>query len=165
MPIMSTNFSWKPKYDVKLWRHKKRKPNTNDHHMPLNEPPAHENFLRTPLYLCIRESCQQHSACTAVKTRFVFYKCVLETTWNHDTYLLFLSGLIESRFPVPSIQTSGSQSGRSRPLGGDFEGQGGDRGPKQHKGGKNAPTRPLIDPVNFGCDLDPFKAKKPLVDS
>jgi len=27
---------------------KKHTPNTNDHHMPLNEPP-HENCLRTPL--------------------------------------------------------------------------------------------------------------------
>ena len=25
--------------DVKLWRHKERTPNTNDHHMTLNEPP------------------------------------------------------------------------------------------------------------------------------
>jgi len=32
----------------KLWRHKQRTPNTNDLHMPLNEPP-HENFLRAPL--------------------------------------------------------------------------------------------------------------------
>ena len=30
----------KHEYDVKLWRHKKRTPNTNDHHMPLNEPPC-----------------------------------------------------------------------------------------------------------------------------
>jgi len=39
---------WKYEYDVKLWRHKQRTPNTNDHHMPLNATP-HENFLRTPL--------------------------------------------------------------------------------------------------------------------
>ena len=38
MPIMSTNFAWKHEYDVKLWRHKKRTPNTNDHHMPLKPP-------------------------------------------------------------------------------------------------------------------------------
>jgi len=36
---------------------------------------------------------------------------------------------------------SGSQSERNHPLGGDFEGQGEDRG-KQHKGSKNA--KPLI---------------------
>jgi len=52
MPIMSTNFSktlvWKHEYDVKLWRHKERTPNTNDHRMPLNETP-HENVLCTPL--------------------------------------------------------------------------------------------------------------------
>jgi len=38
---MSTNFAktlvWKHEYDVKLWRHKQCTPNTNDHHMPLNE--------------------------------------------------------------------------------------------------------------------------------
>jgi len=45
---MSINFAWKHEYDVKLWRHKQRTPNTNDHQMPLNETP-HENFLRTPL--------------------------------------------------------------------------------------------------------------------
>ena len=33
-----------------IWRHKHRTPNTNDHHMPLNDPPLHENFLRTPLF-------------------------------------------------------------------------------------------------------------------
>jgi len=26
-------------YNVNLWRHKQRTPNTNDQHMPLNEPP------------------------------------------------------------------------------------------------------------------------------
>jgi len=40
---------WKHEYDVKLCRYKHRTPNTNDHHMPLNENPPHENFLRTPL--------------------------------------------------------------------------------------------------------------------
>jgi len=43
MHIVSTNFAkrliWKHEYDVKLWRHKQRTPNTNDHHMPLNENP------------------------------------------------------------------------------------------------------------------------------
>jgi len=41
MHIMSTNFVkmlvWKDEYDVKLWRHKERTANTNDHHMPLIE--------------------------------------------------------------------------------------------------------------------------------
>jgi len=40
---MSTNLAktlvWKHEYDVKLWRHKDRIPQTNYHHMPLNEPP------------------------------------------------------------------------------------------------------------------------------
>jgi len=45
---MSKNIAWKHEYDVKSWRHKQRTPNTNDHHVPLNETP-HENFLRTPL--------------------------------------------------------------------------------------------------------------------
>ena len=55
MHIISTNFAkrlvWKHEYDVKLWHHKQPTPNTNDHHMPLNEKPPHENFLRTPLRL------------------------------------------------------------------------------------------------------------------
>jgi len=42
MHIVSTNFTkmlvWKYECDVKLWRHKQRTPNTNDHHMPLKEP-------------------------------------------------------------------------------------------------------------------------------
>jgi len=39
--IMSINFAktlvWKRGNDVKLWRHKQRKPNTNDHHMILTQ--------------------------------------------------------------------------------------------------------------------------------
>jgi len=54
MHIMSTNFAktlvWKHEYDVKLSRHKQRRPNTNDHHMLLNENPSHESFLHTPLH-------------------------------------------------------------------------------------------------------------------
>jgi len=30
---------WKQDYDVKLWRHNLRTPNTNDYPMPLNETP------------------------------------------------------------------------------------------------------------------------------
>jgi len=49
---MSTNFAktlvWTQDYDVKLWRHNQRTPNTNVYPTPLNETP-HENFLRTPL--------------------------------------------------------------------------------------------------------------------
>ena len=41
---MSTNFAWNHEYDVKFWRHKKRTPNTNDHHMLLNEPPSKKIF-------------------------------------------------------------------------------------------------------------------------
>ena len=40
---MSTNFAktlvWKQDYDVILWRHKQRTPNTNDYPLPLNETP------------------------------------------------------------------------------------------------------------------------------
>jgi len=50
---MLTNFAktlvWKQDYDVKLWRHNERTPNTNDYPMPLNETLPHKNFLRTPL--------------------------------------------------------------------------------------------------------------------
>ena len=45
---MSTNFAktlvWKHEYDVKLWRHKNTTPETNDHHMPLNETPPMKIF-------------------------------------------------------------------------------------------------------------------------
>ena len=48
MHIMSTNFGktlvWKHEYEVKLCRHKRRTPNTNDQHMPVNETP-HEIFF------------------------------------------------------------------------------------------------------------------------
>ena len=40
---------WKYDYDAKLWHHKQRTSNTNDHHMPLNNLPPHEKLLRTPL--------------------------------------------------------------------------------------------------------------------
>jgi len=54
MHIVSTNFAkmlvWKHEYDMKLWCHKQRTRNTNDHHIPLNDPP-HENFVRAPLDL------------------------------------------------------------------------------------------------------------------
>jgi len=32
-------FKCKHEYDTKLWRHKERTPNTNDHHTPLHETP------------------------------------------------------------------------------------------------------------------------------
>jgi len=48
MHIMSTNFAktlvWKQEYDVKFWHHEQCAPNTNDHHMPLNETPPMKIF-------------------------------------------------------------------------------------------------------------------------
>ena len=45
---MSTNFAktlvWKQDYDVILWRHKQRTPNTNDYPMPLNETSPMKSF-------------------------------------------------------------------------------------------------------------------------
>ena len=45
---MSTNFAktlvWKQDYDVILWRHKQRTPNTNAYPMPLNETPPMKSF-------------------------------------------------------------------------------------------------------------------------
>ena len=45
---MSTNFAktlvWKQDYDIILWRHKQRTPNTNDYPMPLNETPPMKSF-------------------------------------------------------------------------------------------------------------------------
>jgi len=50
---MSTNFAWKHEYDVKLWRNKKCTPNTNDHHMPLNETPLWKFSAYATLFLPI----------------------------------------------------------------------------------------------------------------
>jgi len=56
-------------------------------------------------------------------------------------------------------------SGRFWGAGGEQK-KGGDKAAEQHKGGENAQPLPLIDRwVNFGCDLNALKAKKPLVDS
>ena len=45
---MSRNFAktlvWKHGHDVKLWRHKQRTPNTNDHYMTLNQNPPMKIF-------------------------------------------------------------------------------------------------------------------------
>jgi len=35
---------WKYEYDIKLWRHKQRTSNKNDHHIPLNDPPPIKIF-------------------------------------------------------------------------------------------------------------------------
>ena len=40
---------WKHKYDVKLWRHKQRTPNTNIHDMPMNESATRKNSNRGQL--------------------------------------------------------------------------------------------------------------------
>jgi len=48
MHNMSTNFAKtlfsKHGNDVKLWRHKQRAPNANDHHMTLNQTPPMKGF-------------------------------------------------------------------------------------------------------------------------
>jgi len=79
MHIMSTNFAkrlvWKHEYDVKLWRHKQHTANTNDHHMPLNENPHHEKFLRTPLDDQLFEICEHQRNC--IKHLSVASQCCL----------------------------------------------------------------------------------------
>jgi len=83
MHIMSTNFAktlvWKHEYDVKLWCHKDRTPQTIDHHMPLNETHPMKIF-------CVRH-CSRHlwkRMCGAtdsfaspdIRPRlYIFYKC------------------------------------------------------------------------------------------
>jgi len=53
---MSTNFAktlvLKHEYDVKLRRHKQRNLKTNDHHMPLNEPPLMKIFCIPHCFYC-----------------------------------------------------------------------------------------------------------------
>jgi len=58
MHIVSTNFAKtlvsKNKYNFKLWRHRYRTPNSNDHNKPLNEhPPPREIFCARH---CLQES-------------------------------------------------------------------------------------------------------------
>ena len=52
MPIILTNVAktliWTHEYDVKLLRLKERTPNTNDHHIPLKDPPVK--------FFCVRHS-------------------------------------------------------------------------------------------------------------
>jgi len=66
MHIMSKNFAktliWKHEYDVKLWRHKQRTPNTNDHHMPQNDPPRK--------IFCVRHCCGWMSSLSFVQRTF-----------------------------------------------------------------------------------------------
>jgi len=53
---MPTNFHktfvWKHEYDVKLWRHKERTPNTNEDHMPLNETPSWKFSAYATVFHC-----------------------------------------------------------------------------------------------------------------
>ena len=61
---MSTNFAktlvWKQDYDVILWRHKQRTPNTNDYPMPLNETPPMKSF-------CVRHWARRLGNCRQTK--------------------------------------------------------------------------------------------------
>jgi len=65
MHIMSTNFAktlvWKHGNDVKLWRHKQRTPNANDHLMNLNQ--------NTPMKIfCVRHWLATHRFTLLVKS-------------------------------------------------------------------------------------------------
>ena len=69
--ILRQNVGLKHDYDVKLWRHKQRTPNTNDHQMPLNKTP-HENFLRTVLFYVSCETPEQITEYLYFKLRSLF---------------------------------------------------------------------------------------------
>ena len=82
MPFMSTNFAWKHEYNVKLWRHKQRTPNTNDHHMPLKGPPSWKfSAYATEREHEIRSLC--HRTITKMRLRFSnkFLLNPLRSTW------------------------------------------------------------------------------------
>jgi len=99
MHIVSTNFAqtsvWKHEYDVKLWRHKQRSSNTNDHRMPLNETP-HKSFLRTTLVVHITHELSNSVYTTALRhveefSRHSGWKpvctCIIASTWQSKSEL------------------------------------------------------------------------------
>ena len=71
-------------------------------------------------------------------------RSIFDCLWFQKVYWKFWP-LLQSQWEVciNAFISVVLKSGRNRPLGGDFERQGGDRGSKQHKGGENA--QPLID--------------------
>jgi len=87
---MSTNFAktlvWKRGNDVKLWRHKQRKPNTNGHHMTLNQPPPMKIFCVRhwlPHKLCrfTPNLCNLH----ALLFQHLYSEFFQHTVWNGPT--------------------------------------------------------------------------------
>ena len=110
---MSTNFAktlvWKHEYDVILWRHKQRTPNTNDYPMPLNETPPwkvsayatgkQSEDLRYNTYCCVtrysletRQSAnQQHlQRLSCIKAHFGLY----ETFGNFLWFIVFFTSML-----------------------------------------------------------------------
>jgi len=76
---MSTKFAktllWEHDYDVKLWRHKQRTPNTNVHHMPLNET-THKNF-------CVRHCDEQQVETVLHISELTFHQGFIELFAHH----------------------------------------------------------------------------------
>ena len=88
---MSTNFAWKHEHDVKLWRHKRHTPNTNGHHLSVNETP-HENFLRTPLlrvHYCKRDEAYLTSLLWQVSWRPCIVNAIFRIAQNHGEQSYF----------------------------------------------------------------------------
>jgi len=89
MHIMSTNFAktliWKHKYDVKVWRHKQGTVNTSDYHVPLNENPSHDYFLRTPLIGTLCNKGKKMSWCHSVVQGFQT-QYDEASIWNANTF-------------------------------------------------------------------------------
>jgi len=82
---MSTNFGktlvWKYEYEAKLRRHKRRTPNTNDHHMPLYE---------TQFFACASASGTRTSSCWTVN--LAAFSC---RQWFMDLRRLSLMSIYE----------------------------------------------------------------------
>ena len=125
MHIMSTNFTktlvWKYDYDAKLWRHKQRTPNTNDHHMPLNETTPYEKFLRTPLNLSNHEEewlILAYYLSTCLSRSFVLTRrCTL--SWVTKILMWAISNVHADRlwrggrrFPTPDVKHDGHPTER-----------------------------------------------------
>jgi len=74
-----------------LWRHKKRTPNTNDHHMPLNETPATKVFC---VHHCSTDTDpeQEYSDFTPSNRRpSTLYSSIIPHTFSLGTQLCALS--------------------------------------------------------------------------
>ena len=97
-----TNFAktlvWKHGNDVKLWRHRQRTPNTNDHHMTLNQTPPMKIFCVRHWPLGSRDRINQWKCLTKLINTWVFAR--LSQSWAFQAKLLNSTVGIPSEFSL-----------------------------------------------------------------